>query len=445
MPPGPESGTLPAEVTRLLIAWREGDEQAPGELFTMCTRNCAGWPTRSFAAGRPGHPGPTGLVHEAYLKLADQSRLDLGDRGHFLALAARAMRQVVVDRARRRAAGKRGGAAAPRSSTRRGGGRRPRSTSWPWTKRWARLEALEPRLSRIVEMRFFAGLRWRRPRRPGGLRADGQARVAEGAGVPLRRAPRGASVSTPPPSEWSACRRSSTSRWSGPSGVAGALDARCGADADLRRQVDGCSPPTGGRRASSPGRSAVASTPPGRRGGRGRGGPRAGHGRPVAGAARPGPRRHGRRLPRRAHRRAIPPARGAQAGAGGLATGEVLARFRRERQILASLSHPHIARMLDGGRAEDGRPYLAMEYVEGRPLTAYCRERALDSRIGSGSSSPSAGRSTTPTAGWSSTGTSSRPTCSSRTRGAAAAGLRHRQAADRGGDRRHADAHGLPS
>ena len=63
---------------------------------------------------------------------------------------------------------------------------------------------------------------------------------------------------------------------------------------------------------------------------------------------------------------------------GGLGSAEVLARFRRERQILAALSHPHIARLLDGGRADDGRPYLTMEYVEGRPLTTYCRERALD-------------------------------------------------------------------
>ncbi len=62
----------------------------------------------------------------------------------------------------------------------------------------------------------------------------------------------------------------------------------------------------------------------------------------------------------------------------GLGSGEILARFRRERQILAGLNHPYIARLLDGGRAEDGRPYLIMEYVEGRPLTRYCRERALD-------------------------------------------------------------------
>ena len=62
----------------------------------------------------------------------------------------------------------------------------------------------------------------------------------------------------------------------------------------------------------------------------------------------------------------------------GLDTDEVLARFRQERQILARLEHPGIARLVDGGAAADGRPYVAMEFVEGEPLTEYCRSRALD-------------------------------------------------------------------
>ena len=61
----------------------------------------------------------------------------------------------------------------------------------------------------------------------------------------------------------------------------------------------------------------------------------------------------------------------------GMDTDEVLARFRRERQVLASLEHPGIARLLDGGAAPDGRPYLAMEYVEGEPITAYAERRGL--------------------------------------------------------------------
>jgi serine/threonine-protein kinase len=58
--------------------------------------------------------------------------------------------------------------------------------------------------------------------------------------------------------------------------------------------------------------------------------------------------------------------------------GEILQRFLRERQILARLQHPNIARLLDGGVTADGRPYFAMEYVEGEPITTYCDGRALD-------------------------------------------------------------------
>ncbi len=61
----------------------------------------------------------------------------------------------------------------------------------------------------------------------------------------------------------------------------------------------------------------------------------------------------------------------------GMDTDEVLRRFRNERQILASLEHPNVARLYDGGVSPDGRPYLVMEYIEGRPITAYCDERRL--------------------------------------------------------------------
>lgn len=61
----------------------------------------------------------------------------------------------------------------------------------------------------------------------------------------------------------------------------------------------------------------------------------------------------------------------------GTDTDEVLARFRRERQILARLAHPNIARLIDGGVSDDGRPFLVMEYFEGIPITRYCEEHAL--------------------------------------------------------------------
>jgi len=64
----------------------------------------------------------------------------------------------------------------------------------------------------------------------------------------------------------------------------------------------------------------------------------------------------------------------------GMNTETILRRFEAEQRILASLDHPHITRLLDGGRTESGRPYLIMEYVEGRHIDDYCDEERLDVR-----------------------------------------------------------------
>jgi serine/threonine protein kinase/Tfp pilus assembly protein PilF len=61
----------------------------------------------------------------------------------------------------------------------------------------------------------------------------------------------------------------------------------------------------------------------------------------------------------------------------GMDTDFVLRRFRNERQILASLDHPNVARLLDGGTTEDGRPYFVMEYIEGKPITEYADQKRL--------------------------------------------------------------------
>jgi non-specific serine/threonine protein kinase/serine/threonine-protein kinase len=62
----------------------------------------------------------------------------------------------------------------------------------------------------------------------------------------------------------------------------------------------------------------------------------------------------------------------------GMDTESIVRRFRHERQILASLAHPFIAGLLDGGTTPDGRPYFAMEYVDGKPIVEYCAAHALD-------------------------------------------------------------------
>jgi serine/threonine protein kinase len=62
----------------------------------------------------------------------------------------------------------------------------------------------------------------------------------------------------------------------------------------------------------------------------------------------------------------------------GMDTDSILRRFRNERQILAALNHPNIARLLDGGTTDEGLPYFVMEYIDGKPLFEYCDENNLD-------------------------------------------------------------------
>jgi eukaryotic-like serine/threonine-protein kinase len=64
----------------------------------------------------------------------------------------------------------------------------------------------------------------------------------------------------------------------------------------------------------------------------------------------------------------------------GMDTNEVIRRFAQERQILSLLDHPNIARLLDGGSTEDGRPYLVMEFIDGSPLLDYCKAKSLGER-----------------------------------------------------------------
>mgnify|MGYP003579871561 CR=1 FL=1 len=114
---------------------------------------------RQLRAERPGHTlDTTGLVHETYLKLADHTQLDLRDRAHFFALAARAMRQVLVDYARRYRTARRGGdlrrvsLSEETTATERG------DTLVALDEALERLAALNSRLSQVVECRYFGGL-----------------------------------------------------------------------------------------------------------------------------------------------------------------------------------------------------------------------------------------------------------------------------------------------
>ena len=148
------------DVTGLLAAWSDGDRQALDSLMPLMYDALRRLARRERRRERHGATlGTTALVHEAYLRLVDQRRARLESRLHFLNLAAQMMRRVLVDEARKRQAGKRG-SGAPHLSL----DEAPDPLAEPPAELLAldealtRLESVDPRLSRLVELRYFAGL-----------------------------------------------------------------------------------------------------------------------------------------------------------------------------------------------------------------------------------------------------------------------------------------------
>ncbi len=154
------SSTPSPDVTRLLRAWREGDREALDQLVAVMyaeLRRLAHQRLRREMGNRSINT--TGLVHDAYLKLVDLRRVEFRDRGHFLAMASRVMRRLLVDQARARRAVKRGGGAVVAELD--------EAIAVPESQADAlehldealqRLETLDPRQARMVEQRYFGGL-----------------------------------------------------------------------------------------------------------------------------------------------------------------------------------------------------------------------------------------------------------------------------------------------
>ena len=145
------------EVTGLLQAAVAGDQDALDRLVPLVYEDLHRLAHRQLAREGGGHTlQTTGLVHEAYLKLAGGSGLGAANRAHFLAIAARAMRQVLVDYARRRKADKRGGGVV--CVTLNDGEQGMDVSSDDLVALDEVLEQLEPRQRQVVELRFFGGL-----------------------------------------------------------------------------------------------------------------------------------------------------------------------------------------------------------------------------------------------------------------------------------------------
>jgi RNA polymerase sigma factor (TIGR02999 family) len=154
------------EVTGLLLAWRSGHTNAADQLFSAVYDDLRRVARHQLRRERAGHTlDTTALVHEAYFRLVDQTRTDWTDRAQFFAIASRVMRRILVDHARRRRAGKRGGArvavtlgaADDHVSTPSLGDERA-GTLLAVDDALTRLAERDSRLARVVECRFFGGL-----------------------------------------------------------------------------------------------------------------------------------------------------------------------------------------------------------------------------------------------------------------------------------------------
>lgn len=149
------------EVTELIVAARGGDRQANDRLFEAVYADLRRIAERHVDRRHGDGMQATSLVHEAWFRLARPDALALADREHFFAVAARAMRQLVVDHARRRTAAKRGGLQGPETldTDMVSSGSAGRDDDvLALDQALGRLADVDPALARLVEMRFFAGL-----------------------------------------------------------------------------------------------------------------------------------------------------------------------------------------------------------------------------------------------------------------------------------------------
>jgi RNA polymerase sigma factor (TIGR02999 family) len=154
------SEDLQHEVTQILHDWSGGDQEAPARLLSVVYDELRRQARLFLARERGTHTlQPTALVHEAYLRLVDQTRVNWQNRAHFYGIAASMMRRVLIDHARAHATDKRGGTSIHLSTD---------DVQVPVEQRAASLVALDEALDKlaefderkckVVEMRFFAGL-----------------------------------------------------------------------------------------------------------------------------------------------------------------------------------------------------------------------------------------------------------------------------------------------
>jgi RNA polymerase sigma factor (TIGR02999 family) len=146
-------------MTELLQAWSDGDLEARDRLLPLIYEDLRRQAAAYLRRERPDHTlRPTALVHEAYLRLADQRHVVWQNRAHFLGLAAQAMRRILVDHARGRGAAKRAGDWARVTLEEDLTPPQPDLDLAALDDALHELAAIDPQQARIVELRFFGGL-----------------------------------------------------------------------------------------------------------------------------------------------------------------------------------------------------------------------------------------------------------------------------------------------
>ena len=156
--PGPDGNR---EITDLLLQLRDGRPDAMDQLFPLVYDNLRRIAHRQLQAEPPGHTlGTTGLVHETYLKLVDQTRVEWQDRSHFFRVSSMAMRRILVDYARRYRALRRGGRLerVPLDEAEEAAISERGDHLLALDDALTRLAKVDERLGRVVECRYFGGL-----------------------------------------------------------------------------------------------------------------------------------------------------------------------------------------------------------------------------------------------------------------------------------------------
>lgn len=152
---------MPESLETLLRRWRDGDRPAGDRVMAMAYSELRRMAAYYFRRERPGHTlQPTALVNEVFLKLSSGEPVHWIDRTHFFSVAARQMRLILIDHARRRKAARRNDTRIPISLVRGAGNSAPQLEDLlAVDEALQRLEDLDSRAARVVELRVFGGLK----------------------------------------------------------------------------------------------------------------------------------------------------------------------------------------------------------------------------------------------------------------------------------------------